>query len=243
MPDVALLAAVAHGHGAALVVDETWGGHLPFHPDLPDGAVTQGAALVLTRLGRATLLHQGRHAERWLPAATIERAVRLCAPTATPISAPLPRGAPRSPRRCARPPAARAPRRRCPGVRVHGDRTRRRRGFDPLRLCVDLQGTGRDARAVAAALRERAAIEPALATERHLVLALDPDDGELGLAERFAAALPASLWTVAPAAARAAAVPSAEPGPALCTPRAALAGPAGARAAGGGRSAGSRRRR
>ena len=98
-------------------------------------------------------------------------------------------------------------------------------GFDPLRLCVDLQGTGRDARAVAAALRERAAIEPALATERHLVLALDPDDGELGLAERFAAALPASLWTVAPAAARAAAVPSAEPGPALCTPRAAWLGP------------------
>ena len=89
VPDVALLAAVAHGHGAALVVDETWGGHLPFHPDLPAGAVADGAALVLSRLGAATLLHQGRHAEAWLPAAAIERAVRLCAPGDAEL-APLP---------------------------------------------------------------------------------------------------------------------------------------------------------
>ena len=115
-----------------------------------------------------------------------------------------------------------------PGVRVLGPELAGAPGvtaFDPLRLTVDLQDTGRDARAVAAALRERAAIEPALATERHVVLALDPDDGELALAERFAATLLETLWTVAPAHRPAGSVPPARPGPALCTPRAAWLGP------------------
>ena len=142
VPDVALLAAVAHGHGAALVVDETWGGHLPFHRDLPDGAVTQGAALVLTRLGRATLPHQGRHAERWLPAATIERAVRLCAPgDADP--APLP-AEPRARRDAARgrrrPRAARRAARRARDWAI--PRTRRRGRVDPLRLLRRPAGDG-----------------------------------------------------------------------------------------------------
>ena len=114
-----------------------------------------------------------------------------------------------------------------PGVRVLGSEVAGAPGacgFDPLRLTVDLHDTGRDARVVAAALREQAAIEPALATERHLALALDPDDGELGLAGRFAAALPETLWTVPPREGPAGSPPAAQPGPALCTPRAAWLG-------------------
>ncbi len=42
MPDVAALAAIAHEHGAALVVDEAWGAHLPFHPALPQHAIAAG---------------------------------------------------------------------------------------------------------------------------------------------------------------------------------------------------------
>ena len=215
--DVALLAAVAHGHGAALVVDETWGPHLPFHPGLPCGAVVEGAALVLARLGGATLLHQGRHAEPWLPAATLERAVRLHTHGPAELE-PLPDGdglAATLTAAC----AARERLARLPGVRLLGP------GADPLRIGVDLGDTGRDARAVAAALRECAALEPALATDRHLVLALDPDDGELGRAARFAAALAETLWTVPPGPAAAATPPPAPPGPALCSPRAAWLAP------------------
>ena len=226
VPDIALLAAVAHGHGAALVVDEAWGAHLPFHPDLPVHAIAAGAALVLTRLGTATLLHQGRHAERWLPAATIDRAVRLCGPGEVAASALPATPALASTLRAVA--AARAQLTGLPGVRVLGPELAGEpgaAGFDPLRLTVDLLETGRDARAVAEALRERAAIEPALATARHLVLALDHDDGELGRAERFAAALLASLWTVPPADGGGGSLPSAPHGPALCTPRAAWLGP------------------
>ena len=39
--DVAALAEVAHSHGVPLVVDEAWGAHLAFHPDLP-GARARG---------------------------------------------------------------------------------------------------------------------------------------------------------------------------------------------------------
>ena len=94
--------------------------------------------------------------------------------------------------------------------------------FDPLRLTLDLHDTGRDARAVAAALRERAAIEPALAD-------LPPPHRRARSRRRparrrraLAAALPETLWTVPPGDAPATAPPVAPPGPALCTPRAAF---------------------
>ena len=222
LPDVALLASVAHGHGAALVVDETWGAHLPFHPALPAHAIAAGAGLVLSRLGDAVLLHQGRHAERWLPAAAIDRAARLCAPAP---AEPPPAGEPGLDATLRAAAAARGRLTGLPGVRVLGPELAGAPGvaaFDPLRLTLDLHDTGRDARAVAAALRERAAIEPALATSRHLTVALGPDDGRLGVAARLAAALPETLWTVPPGDAPATAPPVAPPGPALCAPRAAF---------------------
>lgn len=67
--DVEALAEVAHSHDAALVVDEAWGAHLGFHPDLPTNAVRLGADLVITSmhklggsLGQTALLHLG-HSE------------------------------------------------------------------------------------------------------------------------------------------------------------------------------------
>ncbi|HWP33691.1 MAG TPA: aminotransferase class I/II-fold pyridoxal phosphate-dependent enzyme, partial [Solirubrobacterales bacterium] len=44
--DVAALAEVAHARGLPLVVDEAWGAHLHFHPDLPQDALAAGADLV-----------------------------------------------------------------------------------------------------------------------------------------------------------------------------------------------------
>ncbi|EWC60810.1 Arginine decarboxylase [Actinokineospora spheciospongiae] len=41
-------ADVCHEHGKPLIVDEAWGAHLPFHPDLPSWAMDAGADLCVT---------------------------------------------------------------------------------------------------------------------------------------------------------------------------------------------------
>ncbi len=64
--DVAGLARVAHEHGAALIVDDAWGAHFGFHPDLPDSPVRLGADLVVSSthklagsLTQSAMLHLG----------------------------------------------------------------------------------------------------------------------------------------------------------------------------------------
>ncbi|MEU8137902.1 aminotransferase class I/II-fold pyridoxal phosphate-dependent enzyme [Streptodolium elevatio] len=46
--DIEGVAKVCHEHGVPLVVDEAWGAHLPFHPDLPMWGTHAGADLVVT---------------------------------------------------------------------------------------------------------------------------------------------------------------------------------------------------
>lgn len=46
--DLAAIAEVCHGHGVPLIVDEAWGAHLPFHPDLPTWAMDAGADVCVT---------------------------------------------------------------------------------------------------------------------------------------------------------------------------------------------------
>ena len=53
LPDVTGLAALAHGAGVPLIVDEAWGAHLPFSKTLPDHALTQGADLTVTSLHKS----------------------------------------------------------------------------------------------------------------------------------------------------------------------------------------------
>jgi lysine decarboxylase len=64
--DVAALAREAHDRGAALIVDESWGSHFGFHPDVPAGALSQGADLVVSSthkmagsLTQSAMLHLG----------------------------------------------------------------------------------------------------------------------------------------------------------------------------------------
>ena len=44
-PDVAGLADLCHARGIPLVVDEAWGPHFAFHPDMPEPAIRRGADL------------------------------------------------------------------------------------------------------------------------------------------------------------------------------------------------------
>ncbi len=45
--DVEALVALAHRHDLLVLVDEAWGAHLAFHPDLPGSAVEAGADMVV----------------------------------------------------------------------------------------------------------------------------------------------------------------------------------------------------
>ncbi|BAJ26425.1 MULTISPECIES: ornithine decarboxylase [Kitasatospora] len=46
--DLAGIAEVCHAAGKPLIVDEAWGAHLPFHPDLPQWAMDAGADVCVT---------------------------------------------------------------------------------------------------------------------------------------------------------------------------------------------------
>ncbi|MFB6894521.1 aminotransferase class I/II-fold pyridoxal phosphate-dependent enzyme [Kitasatospora sp. NPDC056327] len=46
--DLEAIAAVCHERGKPLIVDEAWGAHLPFHPDLPRWAMDAGADVCVT---------------------------------------------------------------------------------------------------------------------------------------------------------------------------------------------------
>ncbi|SDK51736.1 aminotransferase class I/II-fold pyridoxal phosphate-dependent enzyme [Streptomyces indicus] len=48
--DLNTIAGICHHHGRPLIVDEAWGAHLPFHPDLPAWAMDAGADVCVTSI-------------------------------------------------------------------------------------------------------------------------------------------------------------------------------------------------
>lgn len=48
--DLRGIAEVCHRHSRPLIVDEAWGAHLPFHPDLPSWAMDAGADICVTSI-------------------------------------------------------------------------------------------------------------------------------------------------------------------------------------------------
>ncbi len=158
--DVAALAEVAHGRGVPLVVDEAWGAHLHFHPDLPMDALASGADLVTSSthkivgsLTQAAMLHLGAGGR--IDAAVVDRCVSLVETTSP---SGLLTGSLDAARRqahvhgaellgetLAAVAATRAEIERIPGLAVLDESMVGRpgiAGWDPLRLSIDVRGTG-----------------------------------------------------------------------------------------------------
>jgi lysine decarboxylase len=158
--DVGALAAVAHERGVPLVVDEAWGAHLHFHPALPADALASGADLVTSSthkivgsLTQAAMLHLGG-GER-VDAAVVDRCVSLVETTSP---SGLLSGSLDAARRQAyvhggellgetlrAVAATRDEIGRIPGLAVLDEGMVGRpgiAGWDPLRLSIDVRGTG-----------------------------------------------------------------------------------------------------
>ncbi len=188
--DVEGLATVAHAAGAALVVDQAWGPHFGFHPGVPASALAQGADAVITSthkivgaLTQAAMLHVGPGGR--VDATAVARAVRLVRST-SPSSLLLAsldaarrqlavHGQALLAGTLAAAADARAAIDAIPGCTVVGERLVGRPGvaaWDPLRIVVDVRGTGRSGYEVAAALRAESDSHVELATHATLVLVL-----------------------------------------------------------------------
>lgn len=158
--DVAGQAEAAHAHGVPLVVDEAWGAHLAFSDELPAHALSLGADLVVSSthkvvgsLTQSAMLHLGRGGR--LEAPLIDRCVTLLESTSPSslLSGSLD-GARRhavtdGPELLSETLAAlrvtREAIRGIDGLDVLDERLAGRpgvHGWDPLRLAIDVRGTG-----------------------------------------------------------------------------------------------------
>jgi lysine decarboxylase len=186
--DVAGCAAVAHDAGLPLIVDQAWGPHLGFHPDLPAGALSQGADAMLTSthklvgsLTQSAMLHVGDSGR--IDVAAVSRAVRLVRSTS---QSSLLLGSLDAARRqlavhgeallhdtLALIHRVRAKLATTPGIALIGPELVGRPGvadWDPLRIVLDVRATGRSGYEVAEALRHRYDVQAELATHATVVL-------------------------------------------------------------------------
>ena len=200
--DVEGCAQVAHAAGVPLVVDQSWGPHLGFHEDLPASALSLGADVMLTSvhkiagsLTQSALLHVS-DSGRVNPDA-IARTLRLVRSTSP--SSLLMASLDGARRQLVLHGEAllgatiAASRRTCtaideiPGCRVVGDEQIGRPGVagrDPLRIVIDVRGTGATGYEMAASLRSNFDTQVELATQATIVLVLGIDEPPREL-ERF----------------------------------------------------------
>jgi lysine decarboxylase len=204
--DVAALAEVAHGRGVPLVVDEAWGAHMHFHPELPEDALDAGADLVTSSthkivgaLTQAAMLHLG-HGGR-IDDAVVDRCVSLVETTSPSglLSGSLDaarrlaavRGEELLTATLAAIREAREAIRAIPGLDVLDERMIGRpgiAGWDPLRLAIDVRGTGADGYRLAKAAFYDARIDLELYTT-NVVVAIFGMAEPAAQAERLVAGL------------------------------------------------------
>jgi lysine decarboxylase len=187
--DVAGLARVCHERGLPLLVDEAWGSHLRFSRLLPPSALECGADLVLSSihkllgsLTQSAILHLGRTDA--IDADVVDRCVTLTESTSpsalltASLDAARRYAAVRGEELLAQTLSAieriRAQVERISGLEVLDDRLVGRpgvHGWDPLRLAVDVRGTGHTGTRIAALMRERDDVNVELASENVVVAA------------------------------------------------------------------------
>ncbi len=205
MADVRGLTAVAHEHGVPLVVDEAWGAHLAFHELLPEDALSAGADLVVSSthkilgsLSQSAMLHLGQGAGPWLEEGAIERAKALVEST-SPSSVLLAsldaarhnaavRGRASLDSALGAIWAARSALRRTTGVRIVDERIVGQPGvhaYDPLRLVLDVRGTGLSGFELATEFFRRSDIHLELATEALIVALLGIGEEARGYGARL----------------------------------------------------------
>jgi arginine decarboxylase len=212
--DIEGLAEVAHARGAALIVDEAWGAHFPFHPDLPAPALSLGADLVVSSthkvvgsVTQSAIVHLGDG--DLVDEEVVDRCVTLLEST-SPSS--LLSGSLDAARRLAVVHGEELLTRTLAGLRELRAQVRAVRGldvlderlvgapgvhaYDPLRVVIDVRGTGTTGYELARRVRESHDIflelagenvivavfgmaEDARATGAHLVAALEDAVGSL----------------------------------------------------------------
>ena len=188
--DVEAFVEVAGRAGVALVVDQSWGAHFGFHPALPPSALAAGADAVLTSthktvgsLTQSAMLHVAAGGR--VDAAELARTVRLTRSTSPSslLMASLDaarrqlavHGEALLERTLAASGRARDAIDAVPGCVVVGEDLVGRpgvAGWDPLRIAIDVRGTGCAGYEVAAALRAAYDVHLELATHATVVLVL-----------------------------------------------------------------------
>ena len=167
------LAEVAHARNVPLVVDEAWGSHLYFHEALPTGALRSGADMVLSSthkivgsLTQSAILHLGKGGQ--IDEDIIDRSVTLVESTSPNalLTASLDaarrfaatRGEELLSETLKTLARTREEIREIPGLDVLDERLAGRTSvaaWDPLRLSVDVRGTGATGHRIAQLMRER----------------------------------------------------------------------------------------
>jgi arginine decarboxylase len=205
--DVAGLAQAAHGRGVPLIVDEAWGAHLAFHDALPAHALSLGADLVVSSIHKivgsvtqSAIVHLGR-GDR-IDQHLVDRCVTLVESTSPSalLAASLDAarrhavvhgsellgetmGALESTREAVR---------RIPGLDVLDERLRGAPGvfdYDPLRLAIDVRGTGASGYELARLLHELDDVNMELAGENVVVAVFGMGEPAGTQGERLVAAL------------------------------------------------------
>jgi len=204
--DVAALADVAHARGLPLVVDEAWGAHLRFSPELPASALESGADLVISSthkivgsLTQSAIVHVGAGGR--IDERVVDRVVTLLESTSPSSLLTMSLDAARRlaqnhgeellAETLATLRAARDRIRAIPGLDVLDERliSPGVSGWDPLRLTVDVRATGETGHRCAALLRDRSDVYCELATETVVVAAFGMGGEAAPLSNRFVAAL------------------------------------------------------
>src|SRR5215208_2778202 len=212
--DVRGLADVAHDRGVPLIVDEAWGAHLRFSEDLPESALECGADLVLSSvhklfgsLTQSAILHLGR--DELIDADVVDRCVTLTESTSPSalLTASLDaarrqaavRGAALLAETIAGVERARDEIREIPGLDVLDERLIGRPGvhdWDPLRLAVDVRGTGSTGTRIGPLMRELDDVNLELEAENVIVAVFGAGEDAVESAQRLVTALRHAVETL-----------------------------------------------